>query len=139
LKGFDGLLVRKGERLLDDLLHRTVRVRTRRIHPGEERLEEGALARRTSGSQRQKLSWERKSASERAYVLTSTRLRTSSGWRSASSCAIALPIEKPATWAEGTASARRTAAASSAIITTESGRSGIAVRPAPRLSKAIKR
>jgi hypothetical protein len=43
-------------------------------------------------------------------VLTSTRLRTSSGWRSASSCAIALPIEKPATSALGTASARSSAA-----------------------------
>jgi hypothetical protein len=44
LKGLDGLPVGEGEGLLDDLGHRTVRVRARGIDPGEERLEEGALA-----------------------------------------------------------------------------------------------
>jgi hypothetical protein len=37
------------------------------------------------------------------------------------------------------ASAHRTAAASSAIASTETGRSDIAVRPTPRLSKAVRR
>jgi hypothetical protein len=69
----------------------------------------------------------------------STRLRTSSGCRKASSWAMALPIENPATWAEGTSSARRTWAASSAISSAETGPSGMAVRPAPRLSKAVRR
>src|ERR671920_1606990 len=36
-----------------------------------------------------------------------TRLRTSSGCRRASSCATALAIEKPATWALGTSSAQQ--------------------------------
>jgi len=40
---------------------------------------------------------------------------------------------------EGMSRARRTAAASSAIISTETGPSGIAVRAAPRLSKAVRR
>jgi len=39
----------------------------------------------------------RKKASLLAHVLTSTRLRTSSGWRSASSCAVQLPPENPQT------------------------------------------
>src|SRR5215217_3434696 len=45
---------------------------------------------------------------------------------------MALPIEKPATWAEGTSSARRSAAASSAIASAENGsaRHGCASRPA---------
>jgi hypothetical protein len=46
LKGLDRLLVRKGQRLLDELVHRTVGVRAGRVKPREERLEEGALARR---------------------------------------------------------------------------------------------
>jgi hypothetical protein len=93
----------------------------------------------TSANQRQKLSWERKRASGRAYVLTRTRLRTSSGCRRASSCAMALPIEKPATWALGTSSARSSAAASSAIALAKRRPSGSDVRPAPRLSKAVRR
>ncbi len=48
-----------------------------------------------------------------------------------------LPPENPATWAEGTSSPRRTPAASFAIASTETGPSGIAVRPAPRLSNAV--
>jgi hypothetical protein len=38
--------VRESQRLLDDLGHRAVRVRARRVDPREEGLEEGALARR---------------------------------------------------------------------------------------------
>jgi hypothetical protein len=53
--------------------------------------------------------------------------------------AMMLPPEKPATWADETSSARSTPAASSAIASTEIRSSGIAVRPAPRLSKAVKR
>src|SRR4051794_8264769 len=56
-----------------------------------------------------------------------------------SSCETMLPPEKPATCAEDTSSARRTAAASSAIASTETGASGIAVRPATRLSNAVRR
>ena len=52
---------------------------------------------------------------------------------------MALPIEKPATWAGGISSARRSAAASSAIVAGESGPLGNGVRPAPRLSKAVRR
>jgi hypothetical protein len=52
---------------------------------------------------------------------------------------MALPIEKPATWALETSSARSSAAASSAIIAAESGFSGSGVRPAPRLSNAVSR
>ena len=48
-----------------------------------------------------------------------------------------LPPEKPATWAAGMSRPRRTAAASSAIASTVDGPSGIAVRPAPRLSNAV--
>jgi len=48
-----------------------------------------------------------------------------------------LPPEKPATCAVVMSRARRTAAASSAIDSTVDGPSGIAVRPAPRLSKAV--
>jgi len=50
-----------------------------------------------------------------------------------------LPPEKPDTCAKGMSSARRTAAASSAIISTVAGPSGIRVRPAPRLSNAVSR
>jgi hypothetical protein len=77
--------------------------------------------------------------SERAQVLMSTRLLTSCGYLRASSCAITLPPEKPATWAAGTSSARSNAAASSAMVTTENGSAGSRVRPAPRLSKAVSR
>ncbi len=66
LKGLDGLLMREGHGLLDDLVHRTVRVRARCVDPAEERLEEGALARRYLWQPGQKLSWERKRASARA-------------------------------------------------------------------------
>jgi len=52
---------------------------------------------------------------------------------------MALPIEKPATWALGTSSARSSAAASSAIALAERRPSGSGVRPAPRLSKAVRR
>ncbi len=44
LKGLDGLLVGEGQRLLDDLFHRAIRMRARRVDPREESLEEGALA-----------------------------------------------------------------------------------------------
>jgi hypothetical protein len=44
-EGLHGLRVGEGQRLLDDLVHGPVRVRARRVDPGEERLEEGALAR----------------------------------------------------------------------------------------------
>src|ERR671915_222936 len=44
LKGLDGLLVGEGQRLLDELTHRAVRVRARRVDPCEEALKEGALA-----------------------------------------------------------------------------------------------
>jgi hypothetical protein len=47
---------------------------------------------------------------------------------------MALPSEKPATWALGTSSARSSAAASSAMVAADSGRSGSGVRPTPRLS-----
>src|SRR5688572_30701689 len=50
-----------------------------------------------------------------------------------------LPPEKPATCADRTPRASRTPAASSAIASTVTGPSGIAVRPAPRLSKAVSR
>jgi hypothetical protein len=52
---------------------------------------------------------------------------------------MALPIEKPATWALGVSSARSSPAASSAMVATESGASGNGVRPTPRLSKAVRR
>jgi len=41
-----------------------------------------------------------------------------------------LPPEKPATWAEEMSSARSTPPASSAIVSTDTGPSGIGVRPA---------
>jgi hypothetical protein len=50
-----------------------------------------------------------------------------------------LPPEKPATWADAVSSARSTPAAASAIASTVARASGIAVRPAPRLSNAVSR
>src|ERR687893_185286 len=93
----------------------------------------------TSTSQRTNRPHERKYGSIAAQVLWRTRLRTRPGCRSASSWAMRLPPEKPAMWAERMSSARRTPAASSAIVATETGPSGIAVRPAPRLSNAVSR
>jgi hypothetical protein len=52
---------------------------------------------------------------------------------------MALSMEKPATWAEPMPSAWRTAAASSAIALAEMAPAGNTVRPAPRLSKAVRR
>jgi hypothetical protein len=52
---------------------------------------------------------------------------------------MALPIEKPATWALEISSVRSSAAASSAIVYAERRHSGSGVRPAPRLSKAVTR
>jgi hypothetical protein len=46
LEGVDGLLVGEGQRLADDLAYGAVGVRARRVDPGEECVEEGALARR---------------------------------------------------------------------------------------------
>ena len=46
LEGLDGLLVGEGQRFGDELVHGAVGVRAWCVDPGEERLEEGALARR---------------------------------------------------------------------------------------------
>jgi hypothetical protein len=45
LKTLHRLLVREGQRVLDDLAHRPIGVRAWRVDPGEERVEERALAR----------------------------------------------------------------------------------------------
>jgi hypothetical protein len=66
LKGLDRLLVGKGQRLFDDLVDQTLPVRARRVDPREDRLEKARSLGAPSGSQRQKLSWERNRASGRA-------------------------------------------------------------------------
>ena len=49
------------------------------------------------------------------------------------------PIDAPTTWASSTPQASRTSIASSAIRSNVYGPSGLSLRPAPRLSKAMTR
>jgi hypothetical protein len=133
------LLVRKGQHLLEDLGDGAVVVRPRRVDPEVEPLQERAFAGGGLDQPVDEPAPRAKVGVGTGQVLCGTRLRTSSGCRSASSWPMMLPPENPATWAEGTSSARRTPAASSAMASTVTGPLGMAVRPAPRLSKAVRR
>ena len=139
LKGLDGLLVGEGQRLLDDLSHRAVRVRARRVDPREEGLEEVALAGRdlckpapevelgAEEGVRASVGAHEDEAADELGVPKGQLLRDGASHREAGDVGAR------------TSSARSSAAASSAIVVAERRPSGSGVRPAPRLSKAVRR
>ena len=70
-----------------------------------------------------------------ANVIASVSVRTRSGAASASSCAIAPPIDTPSRWNESSSSASASASASRAMSAISYGPSAIDDRPTSRLSK----
>ena len=77
--------------------------------------------------------------SPRHQVPLRTRLRTRSGCASASSCAIAPPIDDPTTCGRSSPTSSMSAIVSAAKSPIANGPSGVADRPTPRLSKVVTR
>lgn len=133
------LLVGKGERLLDDLVDGAVVVRAGGLDVEEEPLEEGALA---GGDLDQP-------ANELAPLAQVGIRRRPGALQHEAADKVRVPkrelLGDDAAAGEAghvrgrISSVRSTLAASSAIASTVSGLSGIGVRPAPRLSKAVRR
>jgi hypothetical protein len=133
------LLVREGEHLLDELGDGAVVVRPGGVDVEEEPFEEGAFAGGDLDQPADEQDLGAKVGIRRRPGALQHQAADQLGVPEGQLLGDDAAAGEAGPWVEGTSSARRTAAASSAISSAETGRSGMAVRPAPRLSKAVRR